>query len=485
MTRLRPAALLLFAALPGAAWAACNPTGTQVCCEKHEAYSCLNVDWAAADHAELASIECNIASFELVGLVPGRERVMHHIWWVALDGDTRCPGDEDRIEEDELDPLVEWLVWDTHDHSNRGTGVVATSSPEMSGVLACVFYVRNRSSHCGEHEETYDCWATLPPTINSLTASSTVSYDGDKSFPVTTDDDIPDPLPADSLIIPRYKVTDEKDSTVSEYVVELVANPNTAEMETRVGDAEWEFLKGPASGSLVYESPLVSQVDTPCVGGHYIYKWHSCDTYPWGKAGVLLPLGGPDITEYLKGQFSKYGRWADQCLEYLETREYNAADKVLVATAWLIQIAPTLMHKAATYQVGDSPYIPLCDNTVTISGHVFGKDQIGNFLYAFLGAKLNLRYNLVLFGGRYAAGQAGTTENEDDIAAYRPAYDCGRGNKGSWEECLNRANIREIQNDTARIAWPSSDVASGPEYPLLKTNAQPDDFDPMDPYPDL
>ena len=366
-----------------------------------------------------------------------------------------------------------------------GSGTTAYSTPEMKGFLLCNFKVASQSPCHGQHEEWYGCWTNLPPVINSLAASSAVSYDGGKSFPVTTDTGIPDPSPADSLIIPRYKVTDEKDSTVSQYVVELVANPNTAEMETMVGDAEWEFLKGPASGNLVYESPLVSQVDTPCVGGHYIYKWHSCDTYPWGKAGVLLPLGGPDVTDYLKRQFVKYGRWADQCVEYLRTREYWDESKSLVRLEWYKQIGPTIMHKAATYHVGDSPYIPLCDNTVTISGHVFGKDQIGNFLFAYLAAKLDLSYRMVLFGGQYAARHSGTTENEDDIASYRPAYDCGLGNKGSWEDCLSRANIREMQNDAARIAWPSSDVASGPEYPLLETTAQPDDFDPLNPYPDL
>ena len=59
MPRLRHPALLLLAALAGTARAACNPTGTQVCCEKHEPYSCLNAVWATADHAALVSIQPN------------------------------------------------------------------------------------------------------------------------------------------------------------------------------------------------------------------------------------------------------------------------------------------------------------------------------------------------------------------------------------------------------------------------------------------
>jgi len=84
MTRLRPAALLLLAAVPGAAWAACNPVGTEDCCTKVETPECEEVDWPEADGVDVSGT-CSSVAFELVGLTPGRYTKKTTVEWIAND----------------------------------------------------------------------------------------------------------------------------------------------------------------------------------------------------------------------------------------------------------------------------------------------------------------------------------------------------------------------------------------------------------------
>ena len=167
MTRLRPAALLLLAALPGAAWAACNPVGTEDCCTKVETPECEEVDWPEADGVDVSGT-CSSVAFELVGLTPGRYVKKTTVEWIANDPSVECPTNQIRLEEFTFEANVTWRITENGVTVKTGGGTFAESPDPVSGSIGCTFTLSSDAGICGENSEDYSASTNLPVASVSI-----------------------------------------------------------------------------------------------------------------------------------------------------------------------------------------------------------------------------------------------------------------------------------------------------------------------------
>ena len=168
MRRIRVLSLPVLAALPsGAARAACNPTGTDVCCERTETLEIGGVAWPEADGVEV-SRTCTAAAFELKGLREGRVWGTNVTAWVSSDTGVVCPPALRTPFEAAVEPDVVWEM--TVGGTNRvsGSGTLAESPDPVAGPVQCVFTVRGETAGCGSRERTYEGEALVPATGFSL-----------------------------------------------------------------------------------------------------------------------------------------------------------------------------------------------------------------------------------------------------------------------------------------------------------------------------
>ena len=168
MRRIRVLSLPVLAALPsGAARAACNPTGTDVCCERTETREIGGVEWPEADGVEV-SRTCTAAAFELKGLREGRVWGTNVTAWVSSDTGVVCPPALRTPFEAAVEPDVVWEM--TVGGTNRvsGSGTLAESPDPVAGSVQCVFTVRGETAGCGSRERTYEGEALVPATGFSL-----------------------------------------------------------------------------------------------------------------------------------------------------------------------------------------------------------------------------------------------------------------------------------------------------------------------------
>jgi hypothetical protein len=123
-----------------------------------------------------------------------------------------------------------------------------------------------------------------------------------------------------------------------------------------------------------------------------------------------------------------------------------------------------MMHKTNTYETANSPCKVYCDNTVTIAGHVFEKDQIGNFLFAYCAAKA-----FTLGITKYGAARAHPSgkDDPDDIAAIEAGYAFGRNPSKGFKATIESFDIPAMQKETAKRAWPSTETATGIIHPTF------------------
>ena len=195
MTRLRPAALLLLAALPGAAWAACNPVGTEDCCTKIETPECEEVDWPEADGIDVSGT-CSSVAFELVGLTPGRYTKKTTVEWIANDPSVECPTNQIRLEEFTFEANVTWRITENGVTVKTGGGTFAESPDPVSGSIGCTFTLSSDAGICGENSEDYSASTnlpvasvTIPPIIGS---NDLVEPCEDEVDPVTSVEELHD-----------------------------------------------------------------------------------------------------------------------------------------------------------------------------------------------------------------------------------------------------------------------------------------------------
>lgn len=167
MTRLRPAALLLLAALPGAAWAACNPVGTEDCCTKVETPECEEVDWPEADGVNISGT-CTAVAFELVGLTSGRYVKKTTVEWIANDPSVECPTNQIRLEEFTFEANVTWRITENGVTVKTGGGTFAESPDPVSGSIGCTFTLSSDAGICGENTEDYSASTNLPVASVSI-----------------------------------------------------------------------------------------------------------------------------------------------------------------------------------------------------------------------------------------------------------------------------------------------------------------------------
>lgn len=107
-----------------------------------------------------------------------------------------------------------------------------------------------------------------------------------------------------------------------------------------------------------------------------------------------------------------------------------------------------------------------CNGTVTISGYVFGKDHIGNFLFSYLAARTGFTFGTARFGANIVALLTDKVpDNPDDQAAYTAGFAHGQNPSGDFKTILESKAINTMQIETAKRGWPATDLATGTTYP--------------------
>lgn len=158
MTRLRPAALLLLAALPGAAWAACNPTGSILCCTPHEELECDEIEWPRADGVEGFQTDDGIVHFHLTGLPEGLTWTGTIVkTWEPVDDETECTTDPIRTPTSgSIQSIITWNIYQNGTVIASGTDIDAETAEPVSGLVRCVFSVASFADACGYDSQSYE-----------------------------------------------------------------------------------------------------------------------------------------------------------------------------------------------------------------------------------------------------------------------------------------------------------------------------------------
>ena len=167
MKHLRVDSLLLFALLPAAALAACNPDGTELCCDSVVETNCLSFSrpsWGGVS----ATNDCDGASFVLTGLQSGSVRYEIVQSWTPKPGyDGKCPDPEPAFTvRADVVPEVAWTL-QSGDWTTNGTGEVATM-PRSAGVCSarCEFTVSWPATACsGSGSETVSSSAVFTNAV--------------------------------------------------------------------------------------------------------------------------------------------------------------------------------------------------------------------------------------------------------------------------------------------------------------------------------
>jgi hypothetical protein len=229
--------------------------------------------------------------------------------------------------------------------------------------------------------------------------------------------------------------------------------------------ALWAKLSGPASGTLSQLPNGEGIFDTPTQGGLYQMGLAIGPDIATDRAGqILLPLAGPDVTDYFNSEVTRYETW-------LQNLTSNVA-AYLPGTHWfhyrkhVYRTVGDMMYKGDIALTQGSSCPRYGNNTVTLAGHVIQPDQIGNILYAYVFARAEYWYFTTWFGG-HAAQLVSTFEldHDDDQAAYRVGFAFGQ-HGGSIGDYLSDTGIpawevppiQDLQSPNARYTWPSGEA---------------------------
>jgi len=162
MIRLRPAALILLAALPGAAWAACNPVGTEDCCTKVVTEECTSADWPLPGDIETSLTEDGRPRFILTGM-PDSARYygIRHETWIPVEPRITCPPDRETPIEGDIRTFVSWEMTTNDVVVATGFNTEAVVPDGISGLVRCDFEVHSFAGVCDEHSTGYTHSATV------------------------------------------------------------------------------------------------------------------------------------------------------------------------------------------------------------------------------------------------------------------------------------------------------------------------------------
>ena len=247
----------------------------------------------------------------------------------------------------------------------------------------------------------------------------------------------------------------------------LKANILPASITANQLSESWAKVAGPSSGSLNRTDTFEVKHQNAKQGGLYQFEF---DLGLGGSensgANLLLPLGGPDVTSYYLSEAERYDNW----LTTMKTRVYTVSSDNFVRGAVILgfftKTVANMNHKLQTFEAGDSPCRAYCTETVTISGYVFGKDHIGNFLFSYLAARTGMTLGTASFGANLVSLlTAKVPDNPDDQAAYTAGYAHGQSPSTDFKTILESKDINAMQTEAAKRGWSSSDTATGGTYP--------------------
>lgn len=162
MTRLRLPAFLLLAALPGAAWAACNPVGTEDCCTRVVDEECTSADWPRPTGVETSLTEDGRPRFVLVGMPEDpKYRGIRHETWIPVEPRTTCPPDRNDPFEKSIRVFVSWEMTTNQIEVAAGQGTEAVVPVGVTGSVRCDFWVHSFAGVCEDDSVGYMQEATV------------------------------------------------------------------------------------------------------------------------------------------------------------------------------------------------------------------------------------------------------------------------------------------------------------------------------------
>ena len=292
------------------------------------------------------------------------------------------------------------------------------------------------------------------------------------------------PEQVDALTIYYNEVFNYQTKQLEDVDVTLQAGTIFADL----GEVEWTRAGGPSSGTLVPGANGEATFSNPTNGGLYQFDATIAETTT--RAQMLLPLGGPDVTDYIDSEFQRYSQWI--------TDLNNALSNKLFGTRWfhlhrnLVRTVAGQLYKTNSYILDDAPCGSFCPHTVTIHQHVFGADQMGNFMFGFVVGRSEFSFAYAWSGGQFAQLVAGvrqlklTPDHPEDQAAYTAGYQYGKNMAYGFASYLTAtgsvspyvASYTNMQLDASKHAWPSTSRWPEPlwvTYPVFTPQTKEED----------
>jgi len=277
--------------------------------------------------------------------------------------------------------------------------------------------------------------------------------------------------PGQALVVFHKDVRDEN-FVVQDYDVTLVANILPASITADELSESWVKVAGPSSGSLNRIDTFDVKYQNAKEGGLYQFEFDlGLSGCAKSGANLLLPMGGPDVTEYLLSEAQRYENW----LITMKTRVQSVSDSDWVKATILLghtkRTVAAMLHRDGIYETGTSPCKRFCPSTITVEQYVFRKDFLGNFLFGFLSSKVKITLGSAKLAA-WIIGEGG--DDPDDYAAIDAGYQYGWTSSTDLKQTLETEGIDPMQVEVAKRGWPSTDVAAGGEYPTWGATPGPD-----------
>ena len=154
----------------------------------------------------------------------------------------------------------------------------------------------------------------------------------------------------------------------------------------------------------------------------------------------------------------------------MKTRVYTVSSDNFVRgsliLAYFTKTVANMNHKQQTFEAGNSPCKVYCPGTVTISGYVFPKVHIGNFLFSYLAARTGITFGMAQFGANLANHLTDKVpDTPEDQASYTAGYAHGQNPSTDFQTILESKDINAMQTEPAKRGWSSPDTATGGTYP--------------------
>lgn len=131
-------------------------------------------------------------------------------------------------------------------------------------------------------------------------------------------------------------------------------------------------------------------------------------------------------------------------------------------------------RRCPVYESGMSPCKTYCNGTITLYGHVLGKDAIGNLLYAYAGSKIGFDLTILSIAGEIVSlWDKGERDYPEDKAQY--VFGLIYSKKGV-DFALDESDISSMQSEAARRGWPSCDSFDKSSWTVYPTFLPSDNF---------